>query len=73
MSSDRMKQICLWMTIYIYIYIYRERECVCVCVYMHLIANLIWSLRNITNKEGGFHFELENKFLFEIYDITIFL
>ena len=33
-SSDRMKQVCLWMTIYrdicifiyIYIYIYRERE-----------------------------------------------
>ncbi len=22
MSSDRMKQICLWMTIYLYIYIY---------------------------------------------------
>ena len=22
MSSDRTKQICLWMTIYIYIYIY---------------------------------------------------
>ena len=27
LSSDRTKQICLWMTIYIYIYV-----CVCVCV-----------------------------------------
>ena len=26
MSSDRTKQICLWMTIYIYIYRERERE-----------------------------------------------
>ena len=31
MSSDRTKQICLWMNIYIYIYI-RIYVCVCVCV-----------------------------------------
>ena len=31
MSSDRTKQISLWMTIYIYIYIYIYM-CVCVCV-----------------------------------------
>ena len=33
MSSDRTKQIFLWMTIYIYIYIYIYISvCVCVCV-----------------------------------------
>ena len=31
MSSDRTKQICLWMTIYIYMYIY-----VCVYIYIYI-------------------------------------
>ena len=49
MSSDRTKQICLWMTIYIYIYMHVYKYfkiciyiyiyvcvCVCLCVHMHI-------------------------------------
>ena len=41
MSSDRMKQICLWMTIVIYIYYLFS------IVFISIVFNTFWSIRSL--------------------------